>query len=162
MRADYIFSTITAENFIGKRLLTLAAMLCFVLFCSPQIARAEEDAFICMSGDEAECAFENESLSIFIRCQDAYNKGRETGDLTEARSLARQLLERNNKYGKRMMRFIYVALSQGSHKNLVEAYRWLDEALEKGEQYQRTDIERLRNNLAAKMNEQQLTEAKKK
>ncbi len=123
---------------------------------------AEEDAFVCMSGDEAECAFENESLSLFIRCQDAYNKGRESGDLTEARSLARQLLDRKNKYGKRMMRFIYVALSQGSHKNLVEAYRWLDEALTNGEQYQRTDIERLRNNLAAKMTEQQLAEARKK
>jgi len=149
-------------NFFVNRFQACTVIVCSALFFAPQVAVAEEDAFVCMSGDEAECAFENESLSLFIRCQEAYNKGRETGDLTEARSLARQLLDRKNKYGKRMMRFIYVALSQGSHKNLVEAYRWLDEALANGEQYQRTDIERLRNTLAAKMTEQQLAEARKK
>jgi len=149
-------------NFFINRFQACTVIVCSALFFAPQVAVAEEDAFVCMSGDEAECAFENESLSLFIRCQEAYNKGRETGDLTEARSLARQLLDRKNKYGKRMMRFIYVALSQGSHKNLVEAYRWLDEALANGEQYQRTDIERLRNTLAAKMTEQQLAEARKK
>ena len=149
-------------NFFVNRFQACTVIVCSALFFAPQVAVAEEDAFVCMSGDEAECAFENESLSLFIRCQEAYNKGRETGDLTEARSLARQLLDRKNKYGKRMMRFIYVALSQGSHKNLVEAYRWLDEALANGEQYQRTDIERLRNTLATKMTEQQLAEARKK
>ena len=149
-------------NFFVNCFQACTVIVCSALFFAPQVAVAEEDAFVCMSGDEAECAFENESLSLFIRCQEAYNKGRETGDLTEARSLARQLLDRKNKYGKRMMRFIYVALSQGSHKNLVEAYRWLDEALANGEQYQRTDIERLRNTLAAKMTEQQLAEARKK
>lgn len=123
---------------------------------------AEEDSLLCPSGDPKQCAYENESLSLFIKGTDAYDKGRETGDLSEARSIARQLIDRKNKYGKRMMKQVYVQLALGTHKNYVEAHRWLQEAIANEEKYTRVDITRLLDQLAEKMTPEQLAEAKKK
>lgn len=124
--------------------------------------RAEEDSLLCPSGDEKQCAFENESLSLFIKGTDAYDKGRETGDLSEARRIARELIERKNKYGKRMMKQVYVQLALGVHKNYVEAHRWLQEAIANEEKYPRLDIKRLLDQLSEKMTPEQLAEANKK
>jgi hypothetical protein len=101
-------------------------------------------------------------LSLFVKGTDAYDKGRETGDLSEARSIARQLIDRKNKYGKRMMKQVYVQLALGVHKNYVEAYRWLQEAIVNEEKYTRVDITRLLDQLSEKMTPEQLAEAKKK
>jgi len=143
-------------------LLALSSGLILSLALHAVPVRAEEDAFQCLSGDESQCAFENESLSLFIQGTDAYDKGRETGDLTEARRIARQLIERKNKYGKRMMKQVYVQLALGAHKNLVEAHRWLQEAIAKEEKYTRLDISRLLEQLSQKMSPEQLAEAQKK
>jgi hypothetical protein len=141
--------------------LTSGLLLSLALHAGP--ARAEQqDAFQCLSGDEKQCAFENESLSLFIQGTDAYDKGRETGDMTEARRIARQLIERKNKYGKRMMKQVYVQLALGTHKNLIEAHRWLQEAMANEEKYTRLDISRLLDQLSQKMSPEQLAEAQKK
>lgn len=123
---------------------------------------AEDDPALCPSGDAKQCAYENESLSLFIKGTDAYDKGRETGDLSEARNIARQLIERKNKYGKRMMKQVYVQLALGVHKNYVEAYRWLAEAMANEEKYPRLEINRLLDQLSEKMTPEQLAEAKNK
>lgn len=126
-------------------------------------ARAqEEDAFKCMAEDEKECAFENESMALFIKGRDAYDKGRETGDLSEARKIAQELVQRKNKYGKRMMKMIYMQLGTGSHKNYVQAYRWVQDAIANDEKYARLDLNRILNQLSEKMTPEQLTEAQKK
>lgn len=121
-----------------------------------------DDNLLCPSGDEKQCAYENESLSLFIKGTDAYDKGRETGDLSEALNIARELTERKNKYGKRMTKQIYVQLALGTHKNYVESYRWLQEAIAKEEKYPRLDISRLLSQLSEKMTPEQLAEAQKK
>lgn len=123
--------------------------------------RAEEDAFKCMSDDEKVCAYENESLSLFIKGMDAYDMGRETGNLNEARRIAKELVQRKNKYGKRMMKQIYVQLALGTHKNYVEAYQWLQQAIVKEEKYPRLDINRLLDQLSEKMTPEQIAEGKK-
>ncbi len=126
-------------------------------------ARAEdEEAFKCMSDDEKECAFENESMALFIKGRDAYDKGREAGDLSEARKIAQELVQRKNKYGKRMMKMIYMQLATGTHKNFVEAYRWLQEGIANDEKYLRLDLNRVLNQLSARMTPEQLAEAQKK
>jgi len=126
-------------------------------------ARAEdEDSFKCISEDEKECAFENESMALFIKGRDAYDKGRETGDLSQARTIAQELVQRKNKYGKRMMKMIYMQLATGTHKNFVEAYRWLQEGIANDEKYSRLDLNRVINQLSAKMTPEQLAEAQKK
>lgn len=126
-------------------------------------ARAEdEDSFKCISEDEKECAFENESMALFIKGRDAYDKGRETGDLSQARTIAQELVQRKNKYGKRMMKMIYMQLATGTHKNFVEAYRWLQEGIANDEKYSRLDLNQVINQLSAKMTPEQLAEAQKK
>lgn len=126
-------------------------------------ARAEdEEAFKCLSEDEKECAFENESMALFIKGRDAYDKGRETGDLSEARKIAQELVQRKNKYGKRMMKMIYMQLATGTHKNFVEAYRWLQEGIANDEKYARLDLNRVLNQLTARMTPEQVAEAQKK
>lgn len=122
----------------------------------------EEDAFKCMSGNEQECAFENESMALFTKGRDAYDKGRETGDLSEARTIAKELVQRKNKYGKRMLKMIYMQLATGTHKNYVEAHRWLQEAIANEEKYPRLDLNRVLNQLSEKMTPEQLAEAQKK
>lgn len=123
---------------------------------------AEEDAFKCMVEDEKECAQENENMHLFIQGREAYDKGRETGDLSEARKIAKELVQRKNKYGKRMLKMIYMQLANGTHKNYVEAYRWIDEAIANDEKYARLDLNRVLNQLSEKMTPAQLAEAQKK
>lgn len=124
--------------------------------------RAEEDAFKCMAEDEKECAQENANMQLFIEGRDAYDKGRETGDLSEARKIAKELVLRKNKYGKRMMKMIYMQLATGTHKNYVEAYRWVQEAIANDEKYARLDFNRVLEQLSAKMSPEQLAEVQKK
>jgi len=124
--------------------------------------RAEEDAFQCLSGDEKECAFENESMALFIKGRDAYDKGRETGDLSEARKIAKELVQRKNKYGKRMMKMIYMRVAAGEHKNFIEAYRWVQEGIANDEKYARLDLNHVLEQLSAKMSPEQLAEVQKK
>jgi hypothetical protein len=61
-----------------------------------------------------------------------------------------------------MMKQVYVQLALGSHKNYVEAYRWLAEAMANEEKYPRLEINRLLDQLSEKMTPEQLAEAKKK
>ncbi len=126
-------------------------------------ARAEdEEAFKCMSEDEKECAFENESMALFIKGRDAYDKGRETGDLSESRKIAQELVQRKNKYGKRMMKMIYMRVAAGEHKNYVEAYRWVQDGIANDEKYARLDLNHVLEQLSAKMTPEQLAEVQKK
>jgi hypothetical protein len=60
------------------------------------------------------------------------------------------------------MKQVYVQLALGTHKNYVEAHRWLQEAIANEEKYTRLDITRLLDQLAEKMTPEQLAEAKKK
>jgi len=122
----------------------------------------EEEAFKCLSEDEKECAFENESMALFIKGRDLYDKGRVTGDLSESRKIAKELVQRKNKYGKRMLKMIYMQVATGAHKNYVEAYRWLQEAIANEEKYSRLDLNRVLDQLSAKMTPEQLAEAQKK
>ena len=143
------------------QVLASSLLLCIAVAHSPLRAE-EEDAFKCLSGDEKECAFENESMALFIQGRDAYDKGREIGDLSEARKIAKELVQRKNKYGKRMMKMIYMQLATGTHKNYVEAHRWLQEGIANDEKYARLDLNRVMDQLSAKMTPEQLAEAQKK
>ena len=59
------------------------------------------------------------------------------------------------------MKFIYLQLGQGAHKNLVEAYRWVAADIAAGVTYPRLDLERVLAQVAARMTPEQLAEAKR-
>ena len=130
------------------------------LFAAP--AGAAEDAFVCMEETQEKCDRENRNMALFIEGRDAFDRGREIGDLTEARRIARELIDRQEaEHGKTLMKFIYVQVSLGVHKNLVEAYRWIDADLAAGQSYKRLDLKWVQAKVAAKMTPEQLAEAKR-
>ena len=129
------------------------------LFAAP--AGAAEDAFVCMEETQEKCDRENRNMALFIEGRDAFDRGREIGDLTEARRIARELIDRQDaQHGKALMKFIYVQVSLGVHKDLVEAYRWIDADLAAGQSYKRLDLKWVQEKLAEKMTPEQLAEVR--
>jgi hypothetical protein len=125
-------------------------------------ARAEEGGFVCMEETQEKCDHENRNIDLFIRGRDAFDQGRESGDLGEARSMALELMERKDqRHGKALMKFIYLQVSLGVHRNFVEAYRWIESDIAAGTKYTRLDLGWVRDKLAARMTPEQLAEAKK-
>ncbi len=132
---------------------------CGGLFAAP--AGAAEDAFVCMEETQEKCDQENRNMALFIEGRDAFDRGREIGDLTEARRIARELIDRQDaQHGKALMKFIYVQVSLGVHKDLVEAYRWIDADLAAGQSYKRLDLKWVQEKLAEKMTPEQLAEVR--
>jgi hypothetical protein len=141
-------------------LLTAAAVILGAMATAP--AAAEEDAFVCMEETQEKCDDENRNIGLFIQGRDAFDRGRESGDLGEARSIARELIDRKDaRHGKALMKFVYVQVSLGVHKNFVEAYRWIEADIAAGESYKRLDLAWVRDKLAARMTPEQLAEARK-
>ena len=139
----------------------VAAVLMGCTLAIPSLA-AEDDAFVCMDESQEKCDRENQNIDLFIKGRDAFDRGRESGDLSEARRYAAELMARQDfKHGKALMKFVYVQASMGVHKNLVEAYRWVAEDLAAGTKYQRLDLQWVLEKLAARMTPEQLSEARK-
>jgi hypothetical protein len=142
---------------------TLFFAVCATLAVAPAYAQEEKkDAFVCVEETQEKCDYENKNLQLFIQGRDAFERGRESGDLSEARNIARELIDRGDKqHGSALMKFIYVQVGQGVHKNLVEAYRWVSADMADGATYRRLNLERVLEQLAARMSPEQLAEAKK-
>lgn len=154
----------TAGYAIAMALLAGAVGVAGGLSASPASAAedASEDAFVCMEETQEKCDQENRNMALFIEGRDALDRGRETGDLREAQRIARELIDRNDvRHGKALMKFIYVQVSQGVHKDYVEAYRWIEADIAAGQSYKRLDLNWVRNKLAEKMTPEQLAEAKR-
>ena len=115
-----------------------------------------EEGFVCPLENEKECAFENENLSLFIKGRDAYDRGRETGNLSEAREIGYQLAARKNKNGRVLLKMIYMEIRMGGHKNYVQAYDWVEEAMQRNESYARLDFQSVLDSLKKRMTPEQL------
>lgn len=125
-------------------------------------AHAEDEAFVCMEDTQEKCDAENRNMDLFIQGRDAFDQGRESGDFGEARRIARELMDRKDmKHGKALMKFIYVQVTLGVHKNFVEAYRWIESDIAAGIKYARLDLDWAKEKLAARMTPEQLAEARK-
>ena len=125
-------------------------------------ALAVEDAFVCMEETQEKCDNENRNIALFIQGRDALEQGRETGDLGEARKYALELIERKDaRHGKALMKYIYMQVARGTHKDSVEAYRWVAADIAAGASYERLNLNRVLEQLAAKMTPAQLAEARK-
>ena len=115
----------TTRNRIAAVLLATGAVLGGGLACAPALA---EDAFVCMEETQEICDQKNKNLPTYIKAHDAYDRGRETGDLSEAYALAKELVANDDaKHGKGILRQIYIQAALGTHKNYVQAYRWVAE-----------------------------------
>jgi len=146
----------------GRVIALFVAALIGVGMCSAAPAGAAEDAFICMEATQEKCDEENRNMDLFIQGRDAFDRGRESGDLGEARRIGRELVDRkDDKHGKALLKFVYVQVSLGVHKDFVEAYRWVEADIAAGETFKRLDLAWVRDKLAARMTAEQLAEARK-
>jgi hypothetical protein len=140
----------------------LAAALALPLALPMGAQAAEDEAFVCMEESQEKCDYENKNMELFIKARDAFDRGRETGDLKEARDTAMELINRGDaKHGKGLMIYIYVQVGLGVHKNLVEAYRWVASDIAAGTTYPRVNLNGVLEKLTARMTPEQLAEAKK-
>lgn len=120
---------------------------------------ADNDAFVCMEESQEECDYQNKNMELFIKGRDAFDSGRESGDLREAYGYAAELMARKDfQHGKGLMKFIYLQFAQGTHRNLVEAYRWVAADIAAGIEYKRLDLRRVLEQITARMNAEQLAE----
>lgn len=139
-------------------------LLTSALLLAPPVSLslAAEDAFVCLDESQEVCDQKNKNMELFIKGRDAFDQGRESGNLGEARGYAAELIKRGDaEHGNALMKFIYLQLGQGVHKNLVEAYRWVASDIAAGVTYKRLDLQRLLGQLTARMTPEQLNEAKR-
>ena len=130
-------------------------------FAGPALA-AQDDAFVCMEESQEQCDYQNKNMELFIKGRDAFDTGRESGDLTQARGYAAELMARKDfQHGKGLMKFIYLQFAQGTHKDLVQAYRWVAADVAAGVEYKRLDLNRVLEQIAARMTPQQRAEVGK-
>jgi len=140
----------------------LSAVVALACGLSAGPVHAEGDAFVCMEESQEKCDYENQNMELFIKAREAFDRGREIGDLGEAHAYAAKLIERGDlKHGQMLMKYIYVQVGLGAHKNLVEGYRWVATDIAAGTKYQRLDLQRTLDQVAARMTPEQLAEAKK-
>jgi hypothetical protein len=148
------------ERHPGVRQLAAVAVLAWGLSAVP--VDAADDGFVCMEESQEKCDYENKNMELFIKGRDAFDRGREIGDLSEAHDYAAELIARNDlKHGQALMKFIYLQFAQGVHKDLVQAYRWVASDLAAGTTYKRLDLQRILDQLAARMTPEQLDQAKR-
>jgi hypothetical protein len=144
------------------RIRSLAAVAALGCSLAGGQVRAEGDAFVCMEESQEKCDYENQNMDLFIKGRDAFDRGREIGDLSEAHGYAAALIERKDlKHGQALMKFIYIQCGLGGHKNQVQCYRWIAADIAAGAKYQRLDLQRTLDQVAARLTPEQLAEAKK-
>lgn len=142
------------------RVRQLAASVAAAIGIGGPVLAADGDAFVCMEESQEQCDYQNKNMELFIKGRDAFDAGRESGDLREAHAYAAELMTRKDfQHGKGLMKFIYLQFAQGTHKNLVEAYRWVAADLAAGVEYKRLDLKRVLDQISARMTPEQRAEA---
>ena len=140
----------------------LAAAVTLTCGLAAAAAHAEGDAFVCMEESQEICDYKNENMALFIKGRDAFDRGREVGDLSEAHGYAAALIERKDiQHGQALMKFIYIQCGLGGHKNQVECYRWVAADIASGTTYKRLDLQRILDQVGARLTPEQLAEARK-
>lgn len=149
----------TNRNRIAAAWLATGIALGGGLACAPALA---EDAFVCMEETQEICDQKNKNLETYIKAHEAYDHGREIGDLSEAYTLAKELVANDDaKHGKSIVRQIYIQAALGTHKNYVEAYRWVAADIGAGVSYKQLRMDKILESIAQKMTPEQLAEAQK-
>jgi TPR repeat protein len=123
------------------------------------IAEAVAAESECPSGDEwvACAANKGDPMAMYAVGRKAYEDARTSGDFTEALSWSRKLAAAKEKNGERLLKMVYLQLGWGAHRDYVQAYVWLSEAIAGGDDY----LVQWRKMLVDKMTPEQVAQAKK-
>ncbi len=106
--------------------------------------------------DKVPCLAERgDPMAMYVMGRRAFADGRESGDLTEALQWALKAAEKGYRSGNMLLKMVYLQMGEGTHRDFVQAYVWLSEAIDKGDDY----LLAWRKRLAGKMTPEQLAQA---
>lgn len=105
----------------------------------------------CPAGpDGNRCKAENgDALAAYMIAREAYAAGRESGDLSEAFAWAQRSRDAGYRGGRMLLKMVYVQMGEGTHRDFVQAWRWLTEAIEAGDDYLEPWRRRLEKRMSA-------------
>ena len=114
----------------------------------------KEDKVLCM-------ALEGDTMAMYVMGRREYTIARSSGDMTKALEWTLKVLTHKDKerVANRLLKMIYIQLGEGVHKDYVQAYIWLQEGINKGEDY--IYLIRWQERLTYYMTEQQINDARK-
>jgi hypothetical protein len=114
----------------------------------------KEDKVLCM-------ALEGDAMAMYVMGRREYTIARKTGDMTKALNWTLKVLENKDSalVASRLLKMIYIQLGEGVHKDYVQAYIWLQEGINKGDDY--VYLIRWQERLTYYMTEQQINDARK-
>jgi len=123
-------------------------------------ARAAGAESECPAGDEwIPCQAQNgDPMAMYVMGRRAYEEARTSGDFTAALNWSRKLVAAKEKNGERLLKMVYIQMGWGAHRDYVQAYIWLSEAIVSGEDY----LVPWRKMLMEKMTPEQLAHAKER
>lgn len=112
----------------------------------------------CPRGPEGNlCKAESgDPMAMYLVGREAYAAGRESGDLSEALDWARKARDAGYRGGRMLLKMVYVQMGEGTHLDYAQAWRWLTDAIEAGDDY----LETWRARLETRMTEEQLARAR--
>lgn len=90
----------------------------------------------CVDSKDPDCKNSKPYLIyLYTKGRDAYDAARISNNFTEAHEIALELLDRNERNGKRLFKMIIIQLASGNHKNMNEARQWIMDAIDRGVDY---------------------------
>lgn len=94
---------------------------------------------------------------MYVMGRRAYEHARTSGDFTSALDWSRRLATAGDENGLRLLKMVYLELGWGAHRDYVQAYVWLSEAIAAGDDY----LVKWRKMLEEKMTPEQVVQARK-
>ena len=90
----------------------------------------------CVGSTDPECKNSKKyAIHLFTLGREAYDLARQNKNYTEVYKIAKELIDRNDRNGKRLFKMVIIQLAKGDHKNFDEARQMINNAIDSGVDY---------------------------
>ena len=90
----------------------------------------------CVGSTDPECKNSKKyAIHLFTLGREAYDLARQKKNYTEVYKIAKELIDRNDRNGKRLFKMVIIQLAKGDHKNFDEARQMINNAIDSGVDY---------------------------
>ena len=147
------------ENLMSAFFAKITIFLILIVIVISNSSFAEDDCN--KLEDKVPClASQGDTWAMYVIARREYDLARTTGDYSKAMEWAYKAKSERRVIVSRLLKMIYISLGKGLHKDPIEAYVWLEEALAESEKnlYVARWIRRLELNMTA----DQIKEAKER
>ena len=129
----------------------IISLIYFNAHSEDNICSNKEDKILCMAEN-------GDAMAMYVMGRREYAIAHESGDMSKALEWALKAMKKKERVAKRLLKMIYIQLGEGVHKDYIQAYIWLQTAIDKGEEY--NYLNRWQERLKYFMSESELIEAK--